>query len=358
MKKILIVTGTRPELIKMSPIIKKLHRKNIVFVHSGQHYDYNLSLQFMKELSLPRPDFQFRLKFSEPALQTSEMIRKLDLVIKNTKPSIVCVQGDTNTVLASALTALKNKIPIAHIESGLRSFDWRMPEEHNRIMVSHISDLLFAPTRITALNLEKENVHGKIFITGNTVIDAIEENIKYVDKKSKITPPDEFVLVTLHRSENVDNPIVLKTFVNALTSVQLPIVFPIHPHTMKNLENFGLLENLKKSNFIKLLKPVGYFDILRLMRDCKFIVTDSGGIQEEATSPSLRKFTLVLRKTTDRPEAVLAGLAKLVGLNYGKIVYEIEQSWQKTKIKKSRQYPYGKGSSANKICSVLQKFVA
>jgi UDP-N-acetylglucosamine 2-epimerase (non-hydrolysing) len=355
MKKILLVTGTRPEIIKLSPIISKI-KNDIIFVHTSQHYDYNMSLQFIEEMNLPHPDFKLKLTKRDPTLQTSQIIKKINDIIKKSKPEILCVQGDTNTVLASSIAALKNKIPIAHVESGLRSNDWRMPEEHNRIMVDHISDLLFAPTSIAKKSLIRENIHGKIFVTGNTVIDAIENYLPYSIKKSKIKTPSEFVLTTLHRSENVDDPKTLTNLCNAIIESPLPIIFPIHPRTKSNLKKLNLYDSLKKNKTVILMPPVGYFDFLYLMKSCKFIMTDSGGIQEEATAPSIRKFVLVVRKTTDRPEAVKSNFAKVIGTNQKTIVSEIKKICDSTPkiLKKS---PYGKGNSSQIILSLIHQYL-
>jgi len=356
MKKILIITGTRPEIIKMSPIIRKLNKQNLLFIHTGQHYDYNLSLKFIKDLSLPKPNINFQLTSSDPTSQISEIILKLKKKITSENVSMMCVEGDTNTVLACSIFALKNKIPIAHIESGLRSMDWRMPEEHNRIMVDHISDLLFAPTKDAQKNLNLEKVHGKIFVTGNTVIDALEQHVPMALKKSKIKiPKEDYILLTLHRPENVDNGTILSNLINAVISLPYTVLFPIHPRTKQNLKRFGLDKKLKTKKDLILLPPQGYFDFLKIMKYCKFIITDSGGIQEEATSPSLRKFTIVVRKTTDRPEAVKAGFAKVVGMDSKKIMQAVEKQLNIGSNKLPRKSPYGSGNSANKILKILKK---
>jgi len=355
MKKILVVTGTRPEIIKLSPIIKKI-KKDLIFVHTGQHYDYNMSLQFIEELKLPSPDFKLKLSKREPALQISQIIKKINDIINKTNPAILCIQGDTNTVLASSIAALKNKIPIAHVESGLRSNDWRMPEEHNRIMVDHISDLLFAPTTTAKKSLTNENVHGKIFVTGNTVIDAIENYLPSSLKKSKIKTPSEFILTTLHRAENVDNPKILSNLCNAIIESPIPIIFPIHPRTKSNLKKLNLYNSLKTSKNVILISPVGYFDFLYLMKSCKFIITDSGGIQEEATAPSIKKFVLVVRKTTDRPEAVKSNFAKVIGTNKENIIKEIHKL-SNSIPKVSKNSPYGNGHSSDQILSLIYQYM-
>lgn len=352
MKKILLVTGTRPEIIKLSSIIKKI-KNDMIFVHTGQHYDYNMSLQFIEELKLPSPDFKLKLSKREPILQ---IIKKINNIIKKTNPSILCVQGDTNTVLGSSIAALKNKIPIAHVESGLRSNDWRMQEEHNRIIVDHISDLLFAPTTTAKKSLIHENVHGKIFVTGNTVIDAIENYFPSSLKKSKIKTPSEFILTTLHRAENVDNAKTLTNLCDAIIKSPIPIIFPIHPRTKSNLKKLNLYNSLKRCKNIILMSPVGYFDFLYLMKSCKFIITDSGGIQEEATSPSIKKFVLVVRKTTDRPEAVKSNFAKVIGTNKENIIREIHKA-NNSKQKLSKNSPYGNGHSSDQISSLIYQYV-
>ena len=186
-----IILGTRPEIIKLSPIINKLNKKNCTVIFTGQHYDFDMSMKFIKELGLRSPDFKMKLTklqntTNDRATQSGEIILNLAKIISSINPDTVLVQGDTNTVLAAAITSIKCSIPVSHVESGLRSYDWRMPEEHNRIAVDHISELLFAPTLATKKILEKEKVHGKIFVTGNTSIDAVEQNIKYAEKKSKI----------------------------------------------------------------------------------------------------------------------------------------------------------------------------
>ncbi|AJM91320.1 non-hydrolyzing UDP-N-acetylglucosamine 2-epimerase [Nitrosopumilus piranensis] len=355
MKKILLVTGTRPEIIKLAPIIKKI-KNDMIFVHTGQHYDYNMSLQFIEELELPSPDFKFKLTKREPTLQISQIIKKINDVIKKINPAILCVQGDTNTVLGSSLAALKNKIPIAHVESGLRSHDWRMQEEHNRIMVDHISDLLFAATANAKKSLINENVHGKIFVTGNTVIDAIENYLPTSLKKSKIETPSEFILTTLHRAENIDNAKTLSNLCNAIIKSPIPIIFPIHPRTKSNLKKLNLYDLLKKSKNVTLISPVGYFDFLYLMKSCKFIITDSGGIQEEVTSPSIKKFALVVRKTTDRPESVKSKFAKVIGTNKENIISEIHKT-NNSKLKLPRNSPYGDGHSSDQILSLIYQYL-
>jgi len=236
MVKLAIIIGTRPEIIKLSPIIRLAKKSSTDVIFTGQHYDYDMGLQFIEELNLRTPDYKLKLSNRNPAYQTAEMIQKLAKIFMNTNPDTVIVEGDTNTVLAASIASLKSKIPLSHVEAGLRSFDWRMPEEHNRIIADHASELLFAPTSISKHNLLNEKVHGKIFVTGNTVIDAIKHNIKLAEKKFTINYLDEdFVLLTLHRAENVDDKKTLINIIKALIESKEKIIFPIHPRTKKKI---------------------------------------------------------------------------------------------------------------------------
>ncbi|MFM7796255.1 MAG: non-hydrolyzing UDP-N-acetylglucosamine 2-epimerase, partial [Candidatus Nitrosotenuis sp.] len=215
--KIALVLGTRPEIIKLAPIINKLGKKNSDVIFTGQHYDYEMSLQFFNQLKIRKPDHSLQISRSEPAIQIGEMLTKLPAIFNQIKPDTVLVQGDTNTVLAASMAALKCGIPISHVEAGLRSFDWRMPEEHNRIITDHISELLFAPTLVSKKNLLSEKVHGKIFVTGNTVIDAINIFADMSAQKAKLEIDfTDFVLLTLHRAENVDDKKTLTSIINAV----------------------------------------------------------------------------------------------------------------------------------------------
>jgi len=356
--KIAYVFGTRPEIIKLAPIIKKTTSKNSSLIFTGQHYDFDMSLRFIEDLGLRSPDFQMKLtklqnNTSDRATQTGEIILKLAKILTDVNPTSVVVQGDTNTVLAAAITSIKCGIPVSHVESGLRSNDWRMPEEHNRIAVDHISELLFAPTKQTALTLKNENVHGKIHVTGNTSIDAVSEFIKQAEKKSTLNVDPDFILATIHRGENVDNKKTLQSIVFGLLNSKGTFLFPIHPRTVNRLKEFDLYEKIKNSDKIKLLPSVGYFDMLHLMKNCSFIVTDSGGIQEEATSPLISKKVLVVRTSTDRQEAVDAGLAEMAGTNSTKITQIINKTLKNPKFV-SHKTPYGNGTSAKKILKILK----
>jgi len=354
MVKLAIIIGTRPEIIKLSPLIRLTKKSNSDVIFTGQHYDYDMGLQFIEELNLRKPDYKLKLSNRNPAYQTAEMIQKLANIFSKTRPDTVIVQGDTNTVLAGAIAGIKSKIPVSHVEAGLRSFDWRMPEEHNRITTDHLSELLFAPTTVSKKNLLREKVHGKILVTGNTVIDAIEYNIKLAEKKEiNSFNSDDFILLTLHRAENVDDKNILGNILSALIQCKEKIVFPLHPRTKKRLIEYGFYNKLKNARNITLMDPVGYFEMLMMMKRCRFILTDSGGIQEEATSPKIRKKVIVLRKTTDRPEAVNEGFSEITILSKNKILKSIKKNSLNPKLPK-KSSPYGNGNSGKKILKILK----
>jgi len=353
----MIVVGTRPEIIKMAPLIRAMREKAVpyIFVHCGQHYDYNMSQQFIEELELPLPDYGFKVKAFSPGAQTGRILTLIESVVKKVKPRVVLVEGDTNGVLASALAAVKLNTAVGHVEAGLRSFDLRMPEEHNRRLVDHISKYLFAPTETAKKNLEREAVWGNIYVTGNTVIDAVIQHMPLAERKSSIMNEirfKRFALATAHRAENVDDPAVLRNLVEAFTEAPIPVVYPVHPRTKKRLNQQKRLKKLANSENVQLLPPLGYFDFLVLMSRCEMIITDSGGIQEEATAPSIRKPVLVTRLSTERPEAVKASFARVVGIEEQKILAAMEKTL-KEKNELPRVSPYGDGAAAKKIVQVL-----
>ena len=350
-----IIFGTRPEIIKLSPLIQKLNKKNSILIFTGQHYDYELGLRFIKELGLRTPDFKLKISKTNPSVQIGEMMIKLSTIFQKSKINSTIVQGDTNTVLAASFASLKNNLPISHVESGLRSYDWRMPEEHNRISVDHISELLFAPTNFNKKTLLLEKVHGKIHVTGNTVIDALQHFSKFSEKKSLLSFEKDSILLTLHRFENIENKQVFTDIINTIIKSNEKFIFPIHPHTRKNLKKFNLFDKITNCKNIITFPSVGYFDMIELMKKCSFIMTDSGGLQEEATAPQIRKKVLVLRNSSDRPESIVDGLSVLVGTNPINIISSIKKTVNYPKIK-SKKHPYGIGKSSDKILKIMKNY--
>jgi len=366
---IALITGTRPEIIKMFPLMKIFDSRLIdyTYIHTGQHYDQELFIKFIEEFGVRKPDYHITMKEANPIDQVSIMLREVGAIINKLQPSLVLIEGDTNSVLASALAALKSTVPIAHVESGLRSNDWRTVEEHNRRIVDHVSDILFSPTEISSKNLHDEHVYGEVHTVGNTVMDAINlclskelRDDQVIEEESMLSlmtiDPEvatNFVLVTMHRAENVDNQGNLKQILSALSDSKLNYVFPMHPHTRKRIEEFSLTKLVGKN--INIINPVGYLDFLRLLRKCKFVITDSGGVQEEITSPQINKRALILRDSTERPESVVSGHSVLCKIEDKTILDQIERFDIDASNKIPTESPYGVGDSAVKITHILEK---
>lgn len=357
---VLIVVGSRPEIIKMASVMKELEKRNVgfSFVHTGQHYDYEMSRVFIEELGLPKPCLSFKLENRSPASQIGEIMVKLENVLSvfGAHPKMVLVQGDTNSMLAAGLTALKLGVRLGHVEAGLRSYDWRMIEEHNRRMIDHISDYLFAPTEVARRNLLDESVCGEIFVTGNTVIDAVNmyfNRVKAVEEKLlEKVKFEEYALVTFHRAENVDDPKTLRDFVRILQIAPIPLVYVMHPRTKRRLEEHGLQSLIEGIKHLQVLPPQSYLEMLTLMRNSRLILTDSGGLQEEATHPLIRKRVLVLRASTERPEAVTAGFARVVGVNPIAVAAEMEKALNEDSELPDAS-PFGDGKAGERIADVV-----
>ena len=351
-----VVVGTRPEIIKMSPIIRELDHRDLDYkiIHSGQHYDHEVSDIFFKELDLPEPHRYLGVGSGTQGEQTGNALIQLEKAFEEFQTDTVLVQGDTNTVLAGSLAGVKMGLDVGHVEAGLRSYDYRMPEEYNRRLADHASSLLFAPTEESAEILRGENVWGDIFVTGNSVIDACLQNMKIAEEKASFDYkiPEEYVLVTAHRAENVDDKGVQKEFIKVFREIDEEMIYPIHPRSVKMFKKHGLYEDLENIDGMNLVKPQGYLEFLLLMKNSKYILTDSGGIQEEATAPNIRKKVFVLRKSTERPEAVEAGYAEVVGTDSNNILSSISnfdiERWNPGKS------PYGDGTTAKQIVDIMQ----
>jgi UDP-N-acetylglucosamine 2-epimerase (non-hydrolysing) len=343
--KICIILGTRPEIIKMEPIIKYCEKQKIDFfiIHTGQHYSYEMDKIFFKELKIPSPKYNLEVGSGTHGKQTGKMLEKIEETLIQEKPDIVLVEGDTNSVLAGALSAKKLNIKVGHIEAGLRSYDERMPEEFNRKLTDHISDFLFAPTKKAKENLIREGIdEKKIFVTGNTIVDIVSKYIKKSEKK------ENFILITLHRQENVDNKEILEKILKGLELIRkeskLKIIYPIHPRTKKRIKEFGLY--IPKG--IKTINPVGYFDFLELQSNASLVLTDSGGIQEE--SCILKVPCVTIRRTTERPETVEVG----ANITSGEEPEKIFESYKKMINKeKNWENPFGDGKSGERIVNII-----
>ena len=354
------VVGTRPEIVKMAPIIHECERRKIDFflLHTGQHYSDNMSRLFFRDMDLRDPDKNLNIGSGSHSEQTAKALLGIEKELLKETPDVVLVQGDTNAVLSAALAAIKLNIPVGHVEAGLRSYDIRMPEEHNRRITDHVSEFLFAPTEQSAEILRGENVWGKVSVTGNTVIDALEGLIQKVTGCKTVADDlglEVFALLTLHRVENVDDKTTLAGLVRCLLDLNTDIIFPAHPRTVTRLTEFGLIDDIKQSGKIQLIEPVGYLDFLALMKNCAFVLTDSGGIQEEVTAPSINKKVFVLRTSTERPEAVESGHATVVGVDQDRFPLMIKRELEHG-LSTIRGHPYGTGDASKKILDILQEF--
>ncbi|MBI5360874.1 MAG: UDP-N-acetylglucosamine 2-epimerase (non-hydrolyzing) [Planctomycetes bacterium] len=361
--KLISVVGARPNFMKIAPLCRELKKypsiKNIL-VHTGQHYDFKMSQVFFQELEIPRPHINLNAASGSHARQTSDIMIKFEKVLLDIKPSLVVVAGDVNSTLACSVTAAKLLIPVAHIEAGLRSFDRSMPEEINRIVTDSVSDVLFTTCRDANANLLKEGIPiHKIHFTGNIMMDSLLHNLKKAGSSKILSKMGlknhNYCLVTLHRPANVDNAKNLKSILLALGSVSslVPVVFPIHPRTIHNINKFGLSKTAAKFPALSLCEPAGYIDFLKLTSCARLVLTDSGGIQEETTA--LKIPCLTLRDNTERPVTVTMGTNKLISTNPARIVPECVKILQ-GRPKKSRIPPKWDGKTAERICKILHEF--
>ena len=368
--KIATILGTRPEIIKMAPIIDEISKRGIdqIVLHTGQHYDKEMSDNFFRDLEIPAPDYNIHVGSGTHGRQTGLMMKGIEEVLLDEKPDIVLVQGDTNAVLAGALVAAKLHIAVGHVEAGLRSFDMTMPEEVNRRAADICSTMYFIPTEESAINLLAEGFSRKnLIITGNTVVDACFRHLEIAKKHGfeeeslaelDIENMDNILTLTMHRAENVDDKQRVTNIIGALKELDdMNIVFPIHPRTKNTLENFGLFDELNDLEHVHIIKPLGYLDFLQLTSASTLILTDSGGLQEEAITLNIPALTL--RYNTERPETVSAGGNILVGSdkdmileNANKILNDEEFANQM----KNAPNPYGMGDSAKLTVDAIQDY--
>jgi UDP-N-acetylglucosamine 2-epimerase (non-hydrolysing) len=350
--KIAIILGTRPEIIKMSPIIKVLEKENIEFfiLHTGQHYSYNMDQVFFEQLKLPQPKYNLRIGSGTHAKETGRMMIGIEKVLIEEKSSIVLVEGDTNSVLAGALASVKIGIPVGHVEAGLRSFDRSMPEEINRIVVDHISDLLFAPTEIAKRNLLREGIlEERVFVTGNTIVDAVYQNLQLAESVNLPIAEDEYFLATVHRQENTDNPTRLRNIIEGLKMVReyfdVPVIYPVHLRTLKRIREYSI-----DTEGLNLIEPLDYLSFLKLESKAKLIFTDSGGVQEEACI--LRVPCITLRYNTERPETIEVGANVLAGTEPNDIVKKARYMLNKPN---NWPNPFGDGKAGQRIVKILKE---
>ncbi|MEW6247762.1 MAG: UDP-N-acetylglucosamine 2-epimerase (non-hydrolyzing) [Nitrospirota bacterium] len=365
--KILNVVGARPNFIKIAPLIREMRRHpqiTPILVHTGQHYDADMAGQFFEDLEIPNPDFQLGVGAGSHAYQTAEVMKRLEPILERERPQVVVVVGDVNSTMAGALAAAKLQLSVAHVEAGLRSFDRSMPEEINRVVTDAVSDILFASEDSGVRNLMAEGVPPhKIFFVGNVMIDSLMLShrrwIRSTIHDRLGLPKGRYGILTLHRPANVDDPDTLKGLLSAVGDIAdlIPIVFPVHPRTRRHLETAG-----ERSLFFRsqdeqaperglfCVPPLGYLDFMALLASARFVLTDSGGIQEETTALGVPCMTL--RHNTERPVTVSHGTNRLVGVSPDAIVKEAERILR-SPLSNACPPPLWDGRASRRIVDIL-----
>ena len=350
MNHILHVVGARPNFVKAAPVLRAIRERGMrqTLVHTGQHYDGNMSDVFFTQLDIPEPDFNLEVGSGSHASQTAEIMRRFEPVVLERKPDLTLVYGDVNSTVAAALVCSKLLIPVGHVEAGLRSFDRTMPEEINRIVTDRLSDVLFTPSEDGDANLLREGVpKERIHFVGNVMIDSLIRLLPAARNCPKNGFPERFALVTLHRPSNVDDFETLRELLNALARVSkdLNIVFPVHPRTRQRITEFGI-----DSQNLRLLDPLPYIEFLSLQTRAAVVITDSGGIQEETTYLGVP--CLTLRPNTERPITVTSGTNILVGDDRGRLIAELGKIME-GKQKKGVTPPLWDGRTGERIANIL-----
>ena len=352
--KLAVILGTRPEIIKFSPIIRECERLGLDYfiLHTGQHYSYNMDRVFFEQLELPDASYNLDVGSGSHGEQTGKMLAGVEKILQKEMPDVVLVEGDTNTVLAGALAAVKLGIKVGHVEAGLRSYDRRMPEEINRVLADHCSDFLFAPTENSRDILLHEGISEKqVFMVGNTIVDAVTQNLEISQSKTQIlddlgVEKQKYFLATAHRQENVDDKERFTGIISGLKRVQrefgVPLVYPIHPRAEKRMKEFGL-----EPEGLKLVEPLNYLAFLQLERNAALVLTDSGGVQEETCILGVPCVTL--RDNTERPETIEVGSNILAGTRPERIL-EVART---ICGRKGWVNPFGDGKTGGRIVNIL-----
>lgn len=349
---VLHVVGARPNFMKVAPVMAALEgRCQQVLVHTGQHYDHNMSDVFFQQLGIPKPDLNLEVGSGSHAWQTAQIMTRFEEVVIRQRPDWVVVYGDVNSTIACALVSAKLGIPIAHVEAGLRSFDRTMPEEINRILTDRIADLLLTPSPDGDENLLREGVDpNRIRLVGNVMIDTLIRLLPLASLPASMPSVDRFALVTLHRPANVDEPDMLSSIWHALADLaeSLPIVFPVHPRTRARLESMGLTASAPPQ--LHLLEPQGYLEFLAMQRAARLVITDSGGVQEETTYLNVPCFTL--RPNTERPITLTEGSNLLIGNDLERLRHEVRNTLA-GKGKQGRNPALWDGRAGERIAAIL-----
>lgn len=338
-KKVVIVFGTRPEIIKISPLIPKLEKAfDLTMIHTGQHYSKNMSDTILKDLHIRKPDYNLKVGSGTQAYQVGTMTQKIEKVLLKIKPDYVVVQGDTNSTLAGALAASKQNIKVAHVEAGARCGNKDVPEELNRVMVDHISDLLFCYDSVSKSHLKSEGLVKNVYCYSNTAYEACKLNMQYANDRKILTKlgfaDKKYALVTIHRAGTVENHSTLKKVIGVINhlSKRINIIFVIHPRTQKKIKSLGY----KISDNIKVIDPIGYLDFIKLINDSEYVLSDSGGVVDE--SVTLNRPLFIFRNETERTEIIKGGKAKLLKTSPAKsqIISTLEKYIKDANLKKMR----------------------
>lgn len=351
---ILHVVGARPNFMKVAPVLAALSSKSRVtqtLVHTGQHYDQNMSEIFFQQLGIPKSDINLEVGSASHAVQTAQIMLRFEEVVQEHKPDWVLVYGDVNSTVAAALVCTKLWIPVAHVEAGLRSGDRRMPEEINRLMTDQLASLLFTPSMDGDKNLKREGItEDRIRFVGNVMIDTLVRLLPRTEQAELPTLPDNYALVTLHRPSNVDEPNMLRQIIEALTRISqhLPVLFPIHPRTRKYLAEYNIA--IPADSQFQLLDPVGYIEFLALQRNAKVVITDSGGIQEETTYLGVP--CLTIRENTERPITITMGTNVLIGQDMARLETEVHNILN-GHAKQSQIPPLWDGKAGERIADIM-----
>ena len=350
--RVLTIVGNRPQFVKAAAVSERLRRLHEeVLVHSGQHYDEELSEVFFRELGLPRPDHQLGVGSAEDGEQLAAIMHSLEPILERVSPQLVLVYGDTNTTLAAALCAASAGLPLAHVESGMRSFDLSMPEERNRILTDHVSELKLCSTGQAVANLEAEGVVNGVSLVGDVMADVTLMMLPAAERSDVLErlglDRAGYLLVTAHRAGNVDDPAMLERLVEVLEALPLPAVFPVHPRTRARLEEAGMLERVERRSSLQLVQPLGYLDFLKLLRDAGAVLTDSGGVQKEAYL--LEVPCITMRETTEWVETVELGWNRLVGLDRDRVLAALDG------LGRLDSHPdlYGGGSAGERVVGAI-----
>ena len=365
MLKVLNIVGARPNFMKVAPIVAEMKRRENDFlpllVHTGQHYDAAMSDSFFTDLGMPRPDVYLGVGSASHAAQTARVMIEFEPILLREKPAWVLVVGDVNSTLACALVCSKLGIRVAHVEAGLRSRDRRMPEEINRILTDQISDLLLTPSPDADENLIAEGISlEKIKFVGNVMIDSLFENLRRAEEskiRSELKLENlDYAVLTLHRPSNVDERQTFEQILNSLEAIsrKLPVIFPVHPRTKNRIAEFGFAARIQANENLRLIEPLGYLDFLRLYSGARFVLTDSGGLQEETTA--LKIPCLTLRENTERPVTVSLGTNRVVGTDPEKIKSAAFEILNQGSTEKAQIPPLWDGKTAGRICDALLKF--